>query len=262
MAGNLNTHTRYDFSTLKNYEDKLEEISLSLVEEDIPGASLNGNDPRTLTVKQLKFWLSCRGAKISGKKDELVMRVNNYNAVPELRNKIVDPDPDKSFTRYKFEEILKKNGSVEISASGSNPFSPQSFPTDDSEYSDDLTVLPNFNPGDLYNLAKNSGKNLIKYKNVPVVDKPVDKGFFMKNFVHDLQTCPKENYVYVRAKCWASMCKSKEYQIKLVVEQNGNEPKIKYAICDKNCPARYVISLNSIYFTLQCNFGVSLNSVS
>ncbi len=59
MAGNLNSHTQYDFSTLKNYEDKLEEISLSLVEEDIPGASLNGNDPRMLTVKQLKFWLSC-----------------------------------------------------------------------------------------------------------------------------------------------------------------------------------------------------------
>ena len=36
------------------------------------------------------------------------MRVNNYNAVPELRNKIVHPDPDKSFTRYKFHEILKK----------------------------------------------------------------------------------------------------------------------------------------------------------
>ena len=45
MAGNLNSHTRYDFSTLKNYEDKLEEFSLSLVEEDVPGASLNGNDP-------------------------------------------------------------------------------------------------------------------------------------------------------------------------------------------------------------------------
>ena len=84
----------------------------------------------------------------------------------------------------------------------------------------------------------------------------------MKNFVHDLQTCPKENYVYVRAKCWASMCKSKECHIKLIVDQNGNEPKIKYAICDKNCPARNVISLNSIYFTLQCDFGVPLNSVS
>ncbi len=87
------------------------------------------------------------------------MRVNNYNVVPELQNKIVDPDPDKSFTRYKFEEISKKNGGEEISANGINQFSPQSFPTDDSKYSDDLTVLPNFNPGDFYNLAKNLGKN-------------------------------------------------------------------------------------------------------
>ena len=61
------------------------------------------------------------------------MRVNNHNAVPELRNKIVDPDPDKSFTRYKYigNIILKKNGGEEISASGINQFSPQSFPTDD-----------------------------------------------------------------------------------------------------------------------------------
>ena len=36
MADSLNAH---------NYDNKLEEISLSLIEEDIPGASLNGNDP-------------------------------------------------------------------------------------------------------------------------------------------------------------------------------------------------------------------------
>ena len=81
---------------------------------------------------------------------------------------------------------------MEVSATG-NQFLPKSFPIDDNKYSNDLTVLPNFSPGDLYNLAKNSGKNFKKYKNVPVIDKPIDKGFFMKNFVHDLQTCPKEN---------------------------------------------------------------------
>ena len=62
MADNLITNTEYDLTSY----DKLEEISL--VEEDIPGASLNGNDPRKLTVKQLKVWLSCRGAKMSGEK--------------------------------------------------------------------------------------------------------------------------------------------------------------------------------------------------
>ena len=32
-----------------------------------------------------------------------------------------------------------------------------------------------------------------------LVDKPVNKGFFMKNLVHDLQTCKKENTIYIHA---------------------------------------------------------------
>lgn len=96
----LNAYTRHDFSTLTNYEDKLEKISLSLVKKDIPGASLNGNDPPSLTVEQLKFWLSCRGAKLPEEKEELVTRVNKCHAFPELRNKVVDPDSKKSFKTY------------------------------------------------------------------------------------------------------------------------------------------------------------------
>ena len=96
----LNAYTRHQFSTLTNYEDKLEKISLSLVKKDIPGASLNDNDPPSLTVKQLKFWLSFRGPKLPGGGEELVTRVNKYHAFPELRNKIVDPDSEKSFKTY------------------------------------------------------------------------------------------------------------------------------------------------------------------
>ena len=45
-----------------------------LEERDIPGASLNGRKPRELNVTQLKRWLSCRGAPVTGKKSELVER--------------------------------------------------------------------------------------------------------------------------------------------------------------------------------------------
>ena len=48
-------------------DDTQEEEMLMLCEDDIPGASLNGRDPNELTVVQLKRWLACRGAPLSGK---------------------------------------------------------------------------------------------------------------------------------------------------------------------------------------------------
>ena len=45
-----------------------------LEESDIPGASLNGKKPSELNVVQLKRWLSCRGAPLTGKKAELIER--------------------------------------------------------------------------------------------------------------------------------------------------------------------------------------------
>ena len=233
MAVPLNDLTKTNNEDITTPEN-VNTSCVKLTEEDIPGSCLAGKDPKQLTVKQLKFWLSCRGAKISGKKDELVARVNNYNAIPELRNRIIDPDRDKCFTKSKLEKIFGENGSDDETTTGKMA----QFPTNDNDFSDDLTVLPQFNPGDLYNLAKNSGKSLNKYRHVIVVDKPVDKGFFMKNLVHGLQTCRRGNIVFVRTLCWASMSKSVEYQVKLIVDQKGNEPKVKFAICDKKCPAR------------------------
>ena len=46
----------------------------NLHEEDVPGASLIGRDPKTLKVIELQRWLQCRGASIKGKKAELVLR--------------------------------------------------------------------------------------------------------------------------------------------------------------------------------------------
>lgn len=46
-----------------------------LDESDVPGASLNGKKPCQLTVAQLKRWLACRGAPLSGRKPELIERL-------------------------------------------------------------------------------------------------------------------------------------------------------------------------------------------
>ena len=45
-----------------------------LSEKDIPGAALNGRNPETLTIPELKRWLQCRNASVKGKKADLVAR--------------------------------------------------------------------------------------------------------------------------------------------------------------------------------------------
>ena len=45
-----------------------------LSEEDVPGAALNGRDPKCLTIPQLKRWMQCRNAPTNGKKVDLVAR--------------------------------------------------------------------------------------------------------------------------------------------------------------------------------------------
>ena len=47
---------------------------LMLTDVDIPGSSLNGKEPSELNLLQLKRWLACRGAPVTGKKPQLVER--------------------------------------------------------------------------------------------------------------------------------------------------------------------------------------------
>jgi len=55
--------------------DNCQGIDITLLDEsDIAGASLNGKSPSELSVPQLKQWLACRGAPVSGKKPELIER--------------------------------------------------------------------------------------------------------------------------------------------------------------------------------------------
>ena len=53
-------------------EESVKQIVLT--EEDIPGAKLPRENAEECTVPQLRRWLSCKGAKTSGKKAELVKR--------------------------------------------------------------------------------------------------------------------------------------------------------------------------------------------
>ena len=54
--------------------DNSKNIVVSLSEDDIPGAKLPREIPEQCNVQQLKRWLSCRGAFVSGKKTQLIAR--------------------------------------------------------------------------------------------------------------------------------------------------------------------------------------------
>ena len=56
----------------------IQSTPIELTEDDIYtrclSASLSGQDPSELYVQELKHWLKCRGAKLSGRKADLVKR--------------------------------------------------------------------------------------------------------------------------------------------------------------------------------------------
>ena len=63
-----------DLSTGNSCEELREGDISILCEDDIPGSSLNGKNPNQLNMTQLKRWLACRGAPVSGRKPELIER--------------------------------------------------------------------------------------------------------------------------------------------------------------------------------------------
>ena len=59
---------------MEGIEDRRDGELLLLDESNIAGASLNGKSSSELNIAQLKQWLACRGAPVSGKKPELIER--------------------------------------------------------------------------------------------------------------------------------------------------------------------------------------------
>ena len=51
-----------------------EEVSRCLTEKDIPGAVLNGRNPATLKLSELKQWLVCRNAPTKRRELDLIAR--------------------------------------------------------------------------------------------------------------------------------------------------------------------------------------------
>ena len=52
-----------------------------LTENDVPGSALNDKQPHELNVLQLKRWLACRGAPVTGKKPDLIERYSIFSTI-------------------------------------------------------------------------------------------------------------------------------------------------------------------------------------
>lgn len=63
-----------------------ETVTSVLNENNIPGASLCGRDPRSLKIPELKRWLLCRNASTKGKKADLVLRYADIGLIGSVLN--------------------------------------------------------------------------------------------------------------------------------------------------------------------------------
>lgn len=158
--------------------------------------------------------------------------------MPEIRQKVYDPDKNKLYTKAKADRCRKTGNTRFVDADRSTSFI--SFPCDGCAFNEYFSVLPVFVPTDTLDHLKERGKTTKKSTaSEAVAEMSSTKGLRLLPFVHDLPVstpADSNNIIYVRALCWASYRKSVKYKIRLIVNPNG-KPKITAALCDSICPA-------------------------
>ena len=129
-------------------------------------------------------------------------KVEAFNLIPYYREKVYDPDRERSYTKAKVEKLKTLNiKTVQTELINQQASSCSSIL---HTFPPDFSVLPPFVPMDAFEQVKISGKRMKKFTNAAVVINSNDKGLHMVNFVHDLQVYNnmEKNIIYVRACCW------------------------------------------------------------
>ena len=160
--------------------------------------------------------------------------------MPELREKVFDPDQNKAFAKTKLAKI-RENGKNCSNAEVENNFSTsfRNFPSDDSAFNQDFSVLPVSVPTDTLDHIKKYGKSTKKSADGDAfAEMSSPKGLRMVPFVHDIQVSSAggPDVIYRQALCWVSYRKCVKYKVRMIVNPQGS-PKIWSAVCDKICPA-------------------------
>ena len=120
--------------------------------------------------------------------------------------KVYDPDPEKSFTKAKVAMLKQEqteHNLPDIENVATNHLN--KFPTADSAFTNDFSLLPKFVPTDTLKHLKNCGKNTSRKLDDTFVEFASSKGLRLFPFVHDVQvtTDNSENHIiYLRALCW------------------------------------------------------------
>ena len=212
-----------------------------LEEDDVPGAKLN-KVPEKCIVDELKRWLECHSLKKSGKKDELVKRVEDALKL----NLPVNPKIDGG----KWYDIkVNKGGSTtapsNLEATTSDS-SDQSIPCDEWRLFPSRNIPPNFNYGHVYfylvesvasaaNIIDTSDSDDDQYNTCDTVTaKPLKKGrnLLKSGFIENLQDNFDEvkQEFYVRAHVQHSMKNMLPLNVFVVISNVSGY--VKTAKCD------------------------------
>ena len=144
-----------------------------------------------------------------------------------------DPDPNKAYIKAKIAKLRHEQPEASVSTlSGSQQqdVNSQQFPSDDSVFNKDFSVLPNFVPTDTLDHLKNCGKLSAKSADDDAVTElSSSKGLRLMKFVHDLEVSKTADseIIYLRALCWASYSKSIRYKVNMT----EHKEKAQNSIC-------------------------------
>ena len=172
-----------------------------LTEYDIPGASLLGRKPEELKNTELCLWLKCRGDLGKGLKTkaELVKRVSEYIRTGKDKN-IVDPDPDKIYSRR------KERLSTFTDVSGEEGILVQ-FP--DDGWGTSLEKMSMFTRVEMNRHILNSGKSIADKDHHMVPTSLLKaKRFLDDEYLEEIQCTSDQRYFYFKSKCCHSFRKN------------------------------------------------------
>ena len=95
MAQTKSTSGRIAREIRRMASSSIQSVTVLTNEDGVPGSILK-REPEEHSFEQLKWWLKCRGLKLSGKRDDLVTRVRD--CVNSGNHHTLDPGiPDEKF---------------------------------------------------------------------------------------------------------------------------------------------------------------------
>ena len=209
--------------------------------DDVPGSKFE-SEPANYTVEQLKRWLKCRGLKQSGKREDLLARVND--SLKSGNHHILDPGIHNG--KWLEAKILRNRKPESLETSIKNVPDVQLIPKTGWKAFPSQELPSLFNYGHVYHYALESLPALPGEQNDQeededgeltsgighMTDKPFSNGrkYVDSGFVHDMTDTKTNDYYHLKAHVWPSMKTDFPHNV-LVILSVKSGPVI-HASCD------------------------------